>query len=174
LTDADDKILAHLNAFSIPAMQTLAAARVNAGRRGANVIDVGDLLFGIVLEDQGMMGNLLSNMHGGQDSARVLPSPPHSPFFPPATAGDILTRIEILLPQAEPYTHTIDVPLSPDLECTFEGAKDVRNMFHHKQIEPLHLLAAVLSQESSQHGKLLREAGITREMVMERLRTTES
>jgi hypothetical protein len=154
-------------------MQTLAAARVKAGRRGSNVIDVGDLLFAIILEDQGMMGNLLSNMHGGQDSIHVLPSPPHNPFFPPATAGKILTTIENLLPQSGPYTHTIDVPLSPDLERTFDGAKDVRNMFHHKKIEPLHLLAAVLSQESSQHTNLLREAGITRDMVIERLRTTE-
>jgi Clp amino terminal domain, pathogenicity island component len=173
LTDADDKILAHLNAFSISAIQTLAAARVKAGQRGSNVIDVGDLLFGIVLEDQGMMGNLISEMHGTQGSVQVLHSPSHSPFFPPATASDILTRTESLLPQSEPFTHTIEVPLSPDIERTFDGAKDVRNMFHHKQIEPLHLLAAVLSQESSQYVELLREAGITREMVMERLRAAE-
>ena len=174
LTEGYNKIVAHLNAFSIPAMQTLFAARFKAGQRGANVIDVGDLVFGIVLEDQGMVGNLLSNMQGAQEFIHVLPSPSHSPFFPPATAGDILTRIENLLPQSEPYTHTLEVPLSPDLERSFDGAKDVRNMFHHNQIEPLHLLAAVLSQESSQHVKLLREAGITREMVMERLRATES
>ena len=174
MTERDEKILANLNAFSISAMQTLFAARFKAGQRGANVIDVGDLLFGIVLEDQGMMENLLSNMHGAQDSVHVLHFPSHSPFFPPATASDILTRIESLLPPSEPYTHTVEVPLSPDLEHTFDGAKDVRNMFHHKQIEPLHLLAAVLSQESSQQIKPLREAGITREMVMERLKATES
>jgi ATP-dependent Clp protease ATP-binding subunit ClpA len=173
LTESDDKILAHLNAFSTSAMQTLFAARFKAGQRGAHVIDMGDLLFGIVLEDQGMMEDLLSNMHGAQDSIRVLHSPSHSPFFPPAAAGDILTRIENLLPHSEPYAHTIDVPLSPDLERTFDGANKVRNIFHHKKIEPLHLLAAALSQESSQHTNLLREAGITTEMVMERLRTTE-
>jgi hypothetical protein len=137
------------------------------------VIDVGDLLFGITLEDQGMMGNMLSNMHGGQDSVHVLPSPPYSPFFPPATVGKILTTIGNLLPQSVPHTHTIEVPLSPDLERTFDGAKDFRNMFHHKQIEPLHFLAAVLGQESSQRAKLLQEAGFTGEMVIERLRTTE-
>jgi hypothetical protein len=174
LTETDDKILGHLNAFSIRAVQTLFAARFKAGQRGANVIDVDDLLFGIVLEDQGMMGYLLPNMHGAKDSISELPCPSHSPFFPPATAGDIVTRIENLLPQSEPYTHTIDVPLSADLERTFDEAKNVRSMFHHKQIEPLHLLAAVLGQESNQHVKLLRETGITREMVMERLRATES
>jgi len=102
LTERDDKILANLNAFSISAMQTLFAARFKAGQRGANVIDVGDLLFGIVLEDQGMMENLLSNMHGAQDSVHVLHFPSHSPFFPPAMASDILTRIESLLPPSEP------------------------------------------------------------------------
>jgi len=167
LTETDDKILGHLNAFSIRAMQTLFAARFKAGQRGANVIEVDDLLFGIVLEDQGMMENVLPM---AKDSIPELPSPSHSPFFPPATAGDIITRIENLLPQSEPYTHTIEVPLSADLERTFDEAKNLRSMFHHKQIEPLHLLAAVLGQESNQHVKLLRETGITREMVMERLR----
>ena len=174
LTETDGKILAHLNAFSIRAMHTLFAARFKAGQRGANVIDVGDLLFGIVLEDQGMMGILLPNMHGTEDSIPELPSPPHSPFLPPATAGDIVTRIENLLPKSEPYTHAINVPLSADVERTFDEAENVRSMFHHKQIEPLHLLAAVLGQESNQHVKLLRETGITREIVMERLRATES
>jgi len=154
-------------------MQTLVAARFKAGQRGAHVIDMGDLLFGIVLEDQGMMEDLLSNMLGVQDSIRALRSPSHSPFFPPAAAGSILTRIENLLPHSEPYAHTIDVPLSSDVERTFDGANNIRNIFHHKKIEPLHLLAAALSEESNQHTSLLREAGITTEIVMEKLRTTE-
>jgi len=46
-------------------------------------------------------------------------------------------------------------------------------MFHHKQIEPLHLLAAVLTQEMTQHSKLLQGLGITKELVLQRLRGTE-
>src|SRR5258705_8754102 len=105
-----------------------------------------------------MMENLLSNMHGAQDSVHVLHFPSHSPFFPAATASDILTRIESLLPPSEPYTHTVEVPLSPDLQHTVDGAKDVQNMFHHKQIEPLHLFAALPLQEQNQQIKALRAA----------------
>src|SRR5579872_4418814 len=154
-------------------MQPLFAARFKAGQRGANAIEMVDLLFGIVLEDQGKMEELLLNTHGAQDSIRGLHSPSHKPFLPSAAAGDILTGIENLLPRSEPYAHTIEIPLSPNIERIFDGADDVRNMFHHNKIEPLHLLAAALSQESSQPTNLLREAGITREMVIARLRATE-
>jgi len=81
LTEPDDKILGHLNAFSTSAMQALFAARFKAGQRGANAIEMVDLLFGIVLEDQGKMEKLLLNTHGAQDSIRGLHSPSHKPFL---------------------------------------------------------------------------------------------
>jgi Clp amino terminal domain, pathogenicity island component len=155
-------------------MQVVLAARYNAGQRGANVIELGDLLLGMVLEDNGMMGNLVSKMCGEQGPTSVLPLPSHTPFFPADAAGELLTRIENLLPQSEPIAHTIELPLSPDVGHVFVGAKDAQSMFHHKQIQPLHLLAAVLARDSGQHVKLLQEVGITKELVVERLRTTES
>jgi hypothetical protein len=171
--EPDDKTLTRLNAFSTRAIQVVFAARFKAGQRGANMIEVGDLLLGMVLEDKGMIGNLLSNMHGGPGLTSPLTLPSHSPFFSPEAAGELLTRIETLLPQSEPISHTIEVPLSLDLERAFDGAKGVQDMFHHKQIEPLHLLAGVLTQESSQHFKLLQEVGITKELVLQRLRAKE-
>ena len=173
MSEAEDKILLCLNAFSCRAMQVLLAARYKAGKRGANLIEVGDLLFGMVLEDRSMMGDLLSDLLGGHDHTPIPPLRSHNPFFSLETAGELINRIENLLPQAEPIIHTIEVPLSLDLERAFDGAKDVQNLFHHKQIEPLHLLAGVLTQESSQHFKLLQEVGITKELVLQRLRAKE-
>jgi hypothetical protein len=45
--------------FSMRARQIVFAARLKAGERGANLIDVEDFLLGLVLEDQGMLGESL-------------------------------------------------------------------------------------------------------------------
>ena len=174
MSEANDKIVTHLNACSIRAMQVVLAARYKAGQRGANRIELGDLLLGIVLEDNGMMGHLLSNMLGEQKPASAFPLPSHVPIFPAEAVGELLTRIENLLPQSEPIAHTIELPMSPEIEHVFDGATDVQNMFHHKQIQPLHILAAVLTKESGRHVNLLQEVGITEELVLERLRAADS
>ena len=170
MSEADDKILKHLNVFSARARQVVFAARLKAGQRGGGMIDVGDLLLGMVLEDQGMMGNLLSNAQEGLGPTTALPLPSHSPFFPTGTASELMTRIEELLPKSEPIGHTVEVPLSPELQYAFDGAKDLQNMFRHEQIGPLHLLAAVLADESSQYTKLLQNVGITKAQVLKKLK----
>jgi ATP-dependent Clp protease ATP-binding subunit ClpA len=171
MNEADDKIVAHLNTFSVRALRVLFAARHKAGQRGAKQIEVGDLLLGLILEDNGM-GNLLSEMHGEQGS--ILPLPPHIPFFSSEAAGELMTRIENLLPQAESIGHTIDLPLSADVEHVFDSAKDVQSTLRHKQIQPLHLLAAVLTQDSGQFVNLLNEGEITKNQVLERLNASDS
>lgn len=170
MSEADDKVLAHLNAFPIRAMQALAAARLKAGQRGASAIEVGDMLLGLIVADQGTLGNLLSDMHEGD---RPLPLPPHSPLFSPETASKLLTRIEILLPHLEPIGHTIEVPLSHELQLAFDEAEEIQNTFRHKQIEPLHLLAAVLTQQASECVKVLLGVGVTKELVLQKLRATD-
>jgi hypothetical protein len=55
MSEADDKIVAHLNAFSIRAILVVLGARLKAGQRGAIMIEVGDLLLGMIMEDQGMI-----------------------------------------------------------------------------------------------------------------------
>jgi hypothetical protein len=47
------------DAFSVRARQIVFAARFKAGERGATSIGVEDLLLGLVLEDQGMLGEFL-------------------------------------------------------------------------------------------------------------------
>jgi hypothetical protein len=156
--------------FSTRARQVIFATRFKAGQRGANMMEVGDLILGILIEDQNMMAKLLSNMPEEPGPTRVLPSPPHSPFFPAETAGQLLTKIEDILPQSEAISQTVDMPLSPELQRAFERAGDLQNMLHHEQISPLHLLAAVLEEESNQYVRLLREVGITKDQARKRLR----
>jgi len=47
--------------FSERAKQMVFAAPVKAGKRGANMVDVDDFLVGVVLEDQGVLTDVLSN-----------------------------------------------------------------------------------------------------------------
>jgi ATP-dependent Clp protease ATP-binding subunit ClpA len=80
-----------------------------------------------------------------------------------------LTRIEALQTQSKSIDLSTEIPLSPVLERTFRSAKEFQAHFHDGQIEPLHLLAGILAEESSQCAKLLQEYGIRREKVLEQL-----
>jgi len=159
-----------IDVFSMRAKQLVFAARFNAGEHGANLIDVEDFLLGLVLEDQGMLGeNLFSKLHDGVGTL-LNQAPSHIPFFSPEVAKNLVTRMEAHLPQLKPVSLSTEVPLSPALKRAFDSAKDFQAQFQHSQIEPLHLLAAILTDESSQSVKLLQEFGITQKKVLEKLR----
>ena len=82
-----------------------------------------------------------------------------------------MISIEALQTQSKPIGLSAEIPLSPALERAFGSAKDFQITFHHSQIEPLHLLAGILTEESSQSVKLLQEFGITREKVLQQFRS---
>jgi ATP-dependent Clp protease ATP-binding subunit ClpA len=143
---------------------------LKAGERGANLIEVEDFLYGLVLEDQGMLGeNVFSKLHDGLGTLRNN-APSHFQFFSQEVAKRLVTRIEILLPQLKPVDLSTKLALSPALERAFGSAKDFQAQFNHSKIEPLHLLAAILTEESSQGVRLLQEFGITQQKVLEQLR----
>jgi hypothetical protein len=123
--EADDKILTHLNAFSIQAMQALMAARLKAGQRGAGAIELGDLLPGLIVTDQGSWANLLPDMREGD----TLDLSPHSPFFSTDVAGRLLNGIAALLPYSEPIGHTVEVPLSHEVQLAFDEAERIQKTF---------------------------------------------
>ena len=155
-----------IDAFSMRAKQIVFAARFSAGERGANVINVEDFLLGLVLEDQGMLEkNLFSKLDDGHGTFLSM-APSHLPFFSQEEAKNLVT-IEALQAQSKPIGLSAEIPLSPALERAFGSAKDFQITFHHSQIEPLHLLAGILTEESSQSVKLLQEFGITREKVLQ-------
>jgi hypothetical protein len=157
-----------LDAFSIRARQVVFATRFKAGERGAETIGLDDFLLGLVLEDQEMLGDMFSEFYEGHGTFSNT-APSHSPFFSPEIAIDLLAKIEGFLSHSEPIDLSTEVPLSPTLERVFDAAKDIQGKFHYAQIEPLHLLAAILKEESSQGVKLLQEFGITQEKIMQRL-----
>lgn len=166
MNEDDAKILSHLNTFSPYALQALAAARLKAGQRGASAIEVGDLLAGLILADQGSWANLLPEFQGVDTQVDV---PSRIPFFSTEAASNLLSGIEALLARSEPIGHTIEVPLSPEVQLAFDEAENIRRTFLNKQIEPLHLLAGTLMHETNECVKVLLRGGMTKQALIQKL-----
>jgi len=159
-----------IDSFSLRSRQILFAARFKAGERGANMIDIDDVLVGLVLEDQGMLEKeLFSKLHEGAEAGHfVNRAPLHVPLFSPEIANDLLAKIEGILPRSEPVGLSTEIPLSSAAVRAFNSAEEIQTRFRHSQIEPLHLLAALLKEES-QGVRLLHDSGITQEKVLAKL-----
>jgi ATP-dependent Clp protease ATP-binding subunit ClpA len=153
--------------FSTRARQLVFAARFKAGERGAAVVDTDDLLVGLVLEDQGLL--LKSLFPDVEENAWAGKGQPHVPFFSHKLAEDLLTKLEKSLPQSQPVPETTEIPLSSSLERVFDLAKQLQSQFRHSHMEPLHLFAAILKEDSSEGAKLLRRSGVTPENVLSEL-----
>ena len=156
-----------LDNFSTRATQLVFAARLKAGERGAAVVDTDDLLVGLALEDQGLL--LKSLFPDVEENAFVEKEQPHVPFFSQELAEDLLTKLTKNLPRSQPVPQTTEIPLSSSLERVFDLAKELPAQFRHSHMEPLHFLAAILKDDSSEGAKLLRRSGVTLENVLSEL-----
>jgi ATP-dependent Clp protease ATP-binding subunit ClpA len=137
--------------------------RMDAGRRGAAALEPAHLLQAIVREDQ---GELAARFAGAVTSSGSL-RPPERAFLSPEAASEILSRIEQLLPpEAEPLADSADMQCSSALGETFARATALAKELHHEKVEPLHLVAAMLSIEGSGLVAILERAGISREAVI--------
>jgi ATP-dependent Clp protease ATP-binding subunit ClpA len=160
------------DAFSGRSRIVVFVARFAAGKRGSNAIDVEDLLVGLVSEDQGTHGSMLSKFFGGGKGVESgFPTPTHKQFFDPAVAASLLNNIEESVAYLEPIATSTEIPLSDQLSRVFEAAETYRIQFKHDEVEPLHLLAAVFNDEGSVAVKELLKIGLTQEEVFKRLRT---
>jgi ATP-dependent Clp protease ATP-binding subunit ClpA len=96
---------------------------------------------------------------------------PSHPFFPAETAAAVLVNMRrIMPPKSEPIPLSTDVPVSPALQEIFSAAKNQANELQQKQVEPLHLLAALLSHSSEESSQALKQVGISKEAVIAALR----
>lgn len=153
--------------LSTRSRQVLFAARFKAGERGATMIDTDDFLVGLVLEDQGL---LLKSLYPDiEEGAFVEKGQPHVPFLSAEVAADLLTNLRKILLHSEPVPLTAEIPLSPSLERVFDQAKALQTQFGYSNMEPLHFLAAILKEDSSEGPKLLQRSGITLESVLSAL-----
>jgi hypothetical protein len=154
--------------YSERANQVIFVARLKAGHRGADMLDVDDILVALIMEDQ-MMGKPVSELLG-RPYIHGFPFTAHRPFFSPDVASDLLRRIEELLSRSKSVAQSAEMPISPGVKHIFDGASDLLDRSQRSKVEPLHLLAAALTDESSKGASILQQAGITREKVLEAIR----
>ena len=154
--------------FSDRAKRVIFLTRLNAGRRGAPALEQSDLIAALVREDQ---GELAKPPFPG--AAVVAGLSPCRPFFSADAASQILLKIERVSARAEAIPDLADMQMSPALSRIFDNALAMHEEFGQTRIEPLHLLAAVLSEQASEASAVLEEVGITREAVLAAISTGE-
>jgi len=114
------------DAFSSRSRIVVFVARFAAGKRGSNAIDVEDLLVGLVSEDQGTHGSMLSKFFGDGKGVSGFPTPTHRQFFDPAVAATLLNNIEESVAYLEPIATSTEIQLSDELSRVFEAAESYR------------------------------------------------
>ena len=150
--------------YSDRAKHVIFLTRLKAGRRGAPSLDTVHLIEALILEDQGKFADAMGYPSEALGRSATSPSRPSVPFFAPETASAILLKLQ--LPPGEAIPDSVDMPMSPALKRAFAAAMALRTELHHKKVEPLHLLAAVLSEQSDHASEALRASGLTREAVL--------
>jgi hypothetical protein len=153
--------------YSRRALQVIFATRVKAGLRGADSLDVGDLLFAFVTEDQSKFGDLMSHLHPG--NGPIIGLEAHGSFLPADVASRVLGSLESALPHSSPVPTTQDLSLTSALQSVVEQAEALRSETGYAELEPLHLLAAIIQKGSASVTAELVNSGITYESVMEAL-----
>jgi hypothetical protein len=179
--------------FSERARRIVFFSRKVAGERGAAAIGVEDLTQALVLEDQADYAKVFPESAVPGTARMALPT--HRPFFTTGIAAEIQRRLEPLMPSnAKPLPSSVDMPVSDALAELFataiklgeelrgEPARPSRiqmgrparpSRIQVGHVEPLHLLAAALSDETSATAEVLKRAGITKEAVIAAIKTGE-
>jgi len=156
--------------YSDRARRIIFIARLKAGQDGAPRIEESHLIASLIIEDQGgnfakpLTGIPISGSH--VTTAASVTSQVGKPFFVSATAQRLLALLEEQSSHLQPIPAAADLPLSAGAERILESAVQLKQRFQHKEVRPLHVLAAALAQNSSTK-ELFREAGVTEDKVLE-------
>jgi ATP-dependent Clp protease ATP-binding subunit ClpA len=150
--------------FSHRSKMIIFLTRMDAGRRGATALEPGDLLEAIINEDQ---GELAKRFVGHSMASEPICAP--EPFFSGEVASKALLRLHDILPQQEPVADSVDMTVSPCLQHILDAGTALARELRHSQVQPLHLVAAILAEESSTPAEILREGGISKEAVIQAL-----
>jgi ATP-dependent Clp protease ATP-binding subunit ClpA len=152
--------------FSDRSKMIIFLARKDAGRRGATALETGDLLEAIINEDQGELANRFAGAITPSGPIR-----PPEPFFSEPVAAKTILRLHSILAQHEPVADSLDLPPSRSLQHVLNAARTLAQELGQSQVQPLHLVAAILGEEGSGYAEILRALGVSREAVIQALRS---
>jgi hypothetical protein len=168
--------------FSERARRIVFFSRKVAGERGAAAIGVEDLMQALVLEDQADYAKVFPESAVPDGARMVLPA--HRPFFTAEVAAEIQRRLEpLMLSKAKPLPTSVDMPLSDVAQGVLMATKELSEKLRGEpampsriqvgHVEPLHLLAAALQGEESDVARILKQAGVTEDVVIDAIRNGE-
>jgi hypothetical protein len=157
--------------FSERARRIVFFSRILAGRGGAPSIEVEHLIEALILEDQAEYPKMFS-----LETTVAAAAVPHRAFFTAQVAAEIRRGLEPLMPsKAKPLPTSVDMPLSDAAQRLLMAAKELSEDLHGpatpsriqvQHVEPLHLVAAVLSENTSATAGILKQAGVASETVI--------
>jgi len=154
--------------YSDRARRIIFVTRAIAGRRGAAALEPEHLIEGLVVEDQGKIAEALGvpreHMMQGLNPSRS--------FLSPETAAEILRRLQLAATKSDAIPDSIDMPMSSALGRTLKSAMALKEELKQQRVEPLHVLAAELSQDSKA-AEILKDLGITTEAVIAAIKSGE-
>jgi len=150
------------HSYTQRAVRVVFNARGVASQRGAEALTVDHLIEGILLEDQGLAPSIAL-------SAPVPSTKPEYPFFEDETADAVLRALNQIPAEGPPVSTEKDMPVSIALQTVLKAAEDLAKELGHGKIEPLHLLAAALD-ENSAAVNVLKDAGFAREQIIAQLK----
>ena len=173
---------AMFESFSERGRRVVFFSRRLAGQRGASAIEAEHVIEALILEDQGDYAKLLPERSAPGTAVQVMR--PHRLFFTAETAATIQRGLEALMPaNAQRLPESVDMPVSETGQRVMLGAKELSEELRREpatplriqagHVEPLHMLAAALSDDTSAVAAVLRQAGITKEAVMTAIKSGE-
>jgi len=154
--------------YSERARQAIFLARLMAGQRGSSILDMPDLVAALVAEDQGEFLKRISVIRPELSSSTAIKR--HKPFLTSGTATKLRTEIEGSMVHSDPIPSDTDIPASDSVKRTFKEATTLAEGEEWREVQPLHLLAAALRDETGGVASILRRAGVTEGAILKALR----
>jgi hypothetical protein len=161
-------------------------------QRGTDTMDVNDLIVALIIEDQEPLAAFLFGetppgvptlVPGGVRPSTSVTE--HEPFLSPRVAIGILVKMNGILPRSKSLPSSTKMQTSAALNRVLDAARQLPPQLHqgevlvrnsginppgmYQAVVPLDLLAAAL-REPCEGTKMLQEAGITEEKVLQTIR----
>ena len=165
-----------------------ALAKVRAWARGAPSVKTEDMFVAIIIEDQPALAEAFPEIHGYPGLLATLEAGTHAPFFSLDLARRLLDGLAAVQSSyaeeesREPRNRTVGiaspelllrppppsvlVPMSDPVNRCFMAADRLRVHLGRTELQPLHLLAALVEDPSSRGAQLFHDAGVTRDSVL--------
>jgi len=138
--------------YTEKARRVIFFARYEASQFGSPYIETEHLLLGLLREDKALANRFLRS-HAAIESIRK--------------------QIEAHTTIREKVSTSVDLPLSHESKRALVYAAEESERMNHKHIGTVHLLLGLLREENSFGAQLLREQGLTLDLVREQAQQSE-